>query len=208
MNEQLMTLGLGFVLGTIAKRLVNWWTTASPTIEDKLGRVDDYVAGKLGVTLPASVQTTWHDLIHAAVEYANKFAGNGRFWREVIRAIVTRNPAQAVILMNELQNITWDKGIAAVEAQMSPDLKVVVAEVKETFATRAALANAITARVVPIEAATDGKADPGKLVEAVRAAVRAAAPAHKADEGPITRDKIDQMILDSQRRQAKLEATK
>lgn len=195
MNEQLIAMGLGFVLGAAAKRLVRWWTESAPKIQATLDSVDDKLFAKLDIAEPESVQETWHNLVHGAVAYANKFASDGRFWREVIRAVVTRDPAKAVLLMTELQQVSWDSGIAAVEATISPELKAVVNEVKEAVALNVAAANAVTVGI--------SKPEPE-----VRAAIRLVAPAHKTVEGPVTKDAIKRLIEESQARQAKLGGAK
>ena len=197
MNDQLIALGLGFVLGNISKRLANWWTTASPGIESALESADEKFSAKLGVELSDSVQATWHAVVHGAVAYVNKFASDGRFWREVIRAIVMRDASKAVLLQQELAGLSWDKGIAAVEAMMSPELRTVVNEVKETVAVKVALANVETTGAAP-------DPDALKSAERLRAAIRVVAPAHKPLEGEVTKEMIEKLIRQSQDRQVKL----
>ena len=116
-----------------------------------------------------------------------------------MRAILLRDPSKAVLLQQELAGLSWDRGIAAVEAVMSPELKQVVNEVKESLAVRVAQANASTAGALP-------DPDPLAAAEKIRAAVRAVAPAHKPQEGPVTRDTIERLIRESQERQRALAA--
>ena len=201
MNDQILAIGLGFVVGGIATRLTKWWAQSSPRIEETLNSLDDKLAAKLNLPLSDSLQNTWHSLVHGAVSYVNHFASDGRFWREVIRAIVLRDPSKAVLLQQELAGLSWDKGIAAVEAMMSPELKSVVNTVKEDIAVKVVQANATTASALP-------SPDPLKAAEQMRAAIRAVAPAHKPEEGPVTKDVIERLIIESQERQARLGGAK
>lgn len=203
MNDQLMMLGLGFVIGAVGRSLVNLWKRNKDEIARTLDSADDKIAAKLGVTVPDGFQTAWHEIVHGAVEYVDRFASDGRFWREVIRAIVAKDPSKAVMLQAELSNLSWDKGIAAVEAVMSPELKAVVNTVKEELAVKVAKANVASTGTAPAIAQ-----EPEKVEQEIRAAIRVVAPAHKPEEGPVTKSRIEQMILESQERQKKLEAKK
>ena len=199
MNGELLNFGVGLAVGAAGRYLVSWWRGASPQIEAGLMRADDALEARLGIDIPDGIQSAWHQIVHGAVAYANKFASDGRFWREVVRAILLRDPSKAVLLQQELAGLSWDRGIATVEAMMGPELKAVVNEVKEGLAVRVAQANAATAGALP-------DADPIKSAETIRAAVRAVAPAHKPVEGPVTRETIERLIRESQERQRALTA--
>ena len=194
MNDALLQFGVGMVVGAAGKWAVGLWRRESPGIEAALGRADDALEAKLGVDIPDSAQAAWHAIVHGAVAYVNRFASDGRFWREVLRAIIAKDSSKAVLLQQELAGLSWDRGIAAVENLMSPDLKRVVNEVKEVLAVRVAQANAATANVLPHE-------DPIKSAEQIRAAIRVVAPAHKPVEGPVTNETIERLIRESQDRQ-------
>ena len=198
MNEQLMSLALGFALGAVSKGITRFWNRKAPEVEAALNRADDVLEAKFNIDIPDAVQAGWHNFVHAGVAYANRFASDGRFWREVLRAIVLRDPAKAVLLNQELASLSWEKGIAAVEAMLSPELKALVNGVKEDLATKAIIANATTAGVLP----------EGAVETEVRAAIRAVAPAHKPVEGPVTKEVIEQLIRESQERQAKFGGAK
>lgn len=201
MNDQLLSIAVGFALGAVAKEIVKAWTRNAPAIQEALDKADDRLEAHFGIDIPDSMQATWHRVVHGAVAYVNRFASDGRFWREVIRAIIAKDPSKAVLLQQELAGLSWEKGIAAVEAVMSPDLKVIVNEVKEQLAVKIATANGVTTDAIPDSALKD---NPDKIEAEVRAAVRVVAPAHKTEEGPVTKSRIEQMIIESQERQAKL----
>lgn len=201
MNAELLSVAVGFALGAVSKQIVSLWQKKAPEIEAALDRADEALEAKLGIDIPDAMQSAWHQIVHGAVDYANRFASDGRFWREVIRAIIAKDPSKAVLLQQELAGLSWDRGIAAVESLMSPELKRVVNDVKETMAVRVAQANAVTAAALP-------SPDPIKAAEQIRAAVRAIAPAHKPSEGPVNRETIERLIRESQDRQRALEARK
>ena len=194
MNDALLNFAVGFAVGAAGKFLVSFWKKESPRIEAALDHADDILEARLGIDLPDSAQAAWHEIVHGAVAYANKFASDGRFWREVVRAILAKDASKAVLLQQELAGLTWDRGIAAVEAMMSPELKSITNEVKEILAAKVAKANCISAGMVPAEEPV------------IRQAIRAVAPAHKPLEGPPTKELIERLILESQERQRALAA--
>lgn len=201
MKDQIILLLAGSAVGMVASYLVALWKKEAPVIEAALDGADEKIEARFDIDIPDQVQAGWHSLVHAGVAYVNKFASDARFWREVLRVIMLKDPSKAGILMAEVGSLSWDKGIAAVEAMLSPELKETVNEVKEALAVKTIAANMVSTGIIHELVAKEPEAQ-------VRAAVRAIAPAHKPAEGPITKSKIEDLIRESIERQRKLGSAK
>lgn len=202
MKDQIILLFASSAVGMIAGYIVGLWRKNSPAIEAKLVGLDDELERRLNIDIPDEIQATYHGIIHGAVAYVNRFAGDSRFWREIVRAIIAKDPAKATMLQQELLTFDWSKPLGAIEDAMSEDLKELFNQTKENLAVKIAAANVVTSGTVVDNTPTE------KVAVEVRAAVRAVAPGVKPIEGPVTKDTLERMIRESIERQQRLSAVK
>ena len=199
MSDFVTGFATGLAVQFAGGKLVSLWNSKAKGIEDAISNAPDELAEKVGLQLPRGLDATWHNLVHFAVGHVSSLFGDARFWREVIRAVVTRNPAQAVLLMQEIQKINWTNTWNAIRSLLSPELKQIVNEVEEGMATKIIAAHVVTGNVI---------APPAMESEGIKKvaveAIRSVAPAMKMPEAPMSSSVVEKLILESQARQAKL----
>lgn len=204
MKDQIILLFMGSAIGMAASYIVGLWRKNYVVIEQTLTGLDDALEKRLNIDIPDEIQAAYHAIIHGSVAYVNRFAGDARFWREIIRAVIAKDPSKATLLQQEILSFDWSKPLAAIEEVMSPDLKALYNQTKEDLAVKVATANIATSGVAPSVL----KCLEADLTKAeVRTVVRVVAPGVKPIEGPVTKDVLERMIRESIERQNRLRGT-
>ena len=189
-------LAMGAAVTLIGKKLQAFWESNKAPIQTALDGLDEKLEKRLGIDLPDSWQTTYHKLVQATVSWVDSYAGSTLFWRQVIRFILSLSDAtKAAALIKEIQTLDW---AGKLEAQMSPDLKEIVNQIKQEVAEKIVAGKVQTAFPTTVRASV--VASPEQLKEDIQVAAKAV---KKADE-PVTKEVLERLITESAARQQKL----
>lgn len=182
----LKILAIGWVLGMISRRIVAAWLKYREQIKTELREAEKKIEEKTGIEIP----DRW---VESAVAFADRYASDGAFWRNVIRMIVNKDASKANALLDEIRRIDWK---AYLVDQLSPDLKEIVNTEK-----RAVAVSILSNRVESIKAAKTG--DIGGAVDKAAAADKS----ERMDKAiPVNETVIERLIRESQERKAELRA--
>lgn len=182
----LKILAIGWVLGMISRRIVAAWLKYRGQIKTELREAEKKIEEKTGIEIP----DRW---VESAVAFADRYASDGAFWRNVIRMIVNKDASKANALLDEIRRIDWK---AYLVDQLSPDLKEIVNTEK-----RAVAVSILSNRVESIKAAKTG--DIGGAVDKAAAADKS----ERMDKAiPVNETVIERLIRESQERKAELRA--
>lgn len=180
----LKILAVGWVLGMISRRIVAAWIRYREQIKEELKAAEKKIEDKTGIEIP----DRW---VESAVAFADRYASDGAFWRNIIRMVLNRDSSKATALLDEIRRIDW-KGYLA--DQLSPDLKELVNTQKREVAI-----NILANRVESIKALKTGD---------VARTIDCAAQADKSERiqngEPVNETVIERLIRESQARQEAL----
>lgn len=187
------TIVLTLVLRELSGVLVKWWLSKREQIRAGLKDIDNQIEAKTGRDLPDELQERYERMVDSAIAYADRFAGDGAFWRNVIRAVMNKDTSKVTVLLDEIRNIDWKKYLYD---QLSDELKEVVNTEKKAVA-----ASIVMAHTAKAEAVKTGN---------MNAAIDAAAKADKSERlrqaEPVNETVIERLIRESKERQDKLRA--
>ena len=182
----LKILAIGWVLGMISRRIVAAWLRYREQIKSELKAAEQKIEEKTGIEIP----DRW---VESAVSFADRYASDGAFWRNIIRMIVNKDASKATALLDEVRKIDWK---AYLVDQLSPELKEIVNTQKKEVAV-AILSN----RVESIKAAQRGD-----VVGAVERAAAADKTERIQNGEPVNETVIERLIRESQERKENLRA--
>jgi len=182
------SLAIGLALGPASKFIVKAYQKYRQPVIDGLKNIDNSIEEKANIDIPDDWQEKYERIVDSGVAFADRYAMNPAFWRNVIRAIMAKDVSKIDILLDEIKNIDWSKYIYD---QMSEDLKEVVNTEKKAVAV-----SIVANRVAAVDAVKKGD---------MNLAVVHAAKADKSekirDDKPVTKEDIERMIEESKARQ-------
>lgn len=208
MQEWLVGLAVGTLVSFLAARIVGWWRSNKADVSDRALSLDDWIERKFSIDLPDRWQSWYHAQVAGAVAYVDATFGDAKSTRQLLRKIVAlADPVKRGALLGEIERLVevWREGWAKHIDSAGPELREVVNEAKEEIAVRI-----VGSRVSAAKSVVPGVPDNTKVPAEpeIRESIRAAAPGAIADHPsePVTPKTLEQLILESKARQAKLAA--
>lgn len=197
---------IGAAAGIIGGVVAAFWAKKRTQISEAIIGVTDKIEAKTGVDIPDSWENTYAKIVKTAVDLIDASFSNKKFWRDVIKLAVSKNPNLAVDkFLGAFQHVDWTESLAT---QIPQEFLDIFNWAREQLAAKNVKAAVKLVRM-PKPPADD------ELVEDIRAAVTI----HRAEsigDNPIaevaepykqaTEKTLEDLIRESRERQEKLKA--